>query len=165
MREKRWWAQSFKFLVKTCIRHLEASTVCTKRNLFLVVTALRVLKTKFKVWFCGWPNYNTNWTSNFMGSFLLKLGHCLGKTEKWKCQSLSCVWFFMTLWTVACRLLCPWNSPGKNTGVHCHSLLQGIFLTQGSNPGLPHCRQILYHWVTWEELGSWKLGLGCMRRF
>ena len=43
------------------------------------------------------------------------------------------------------RLLCPWNSPGKNTGVGCHSLLQRIFLTQGSNPGLLHCRQILYH--------------------
>ena len=36
-------------------------------------------------------------------------------------------------------------SPGKNIGVGCHSLLQGIFPTQGSNPGLPHCRQILYH--------------------
>ena len=33
----------------------------------------------------------------------------------------------------------------KNTGVGCHSLLQGIFLTQGSNPGLLHCKQILYH--------------------
>ena len=43
------------------------------------------------------------------------------------------------------RLLCPWDSPGKNTGVDCHSLLQRIFPTQGSNPGLPHCRQILYH--------------------
>ena len=42
------------------------------------------------------------------------------------------------------RLLCPWDSPGKNTGVGCHSFLQGIFPTQGSNPGLPHCRQILY---------------------
>ena len=42
------------------------------------------------------------------------------------------------------RLLCPWNSPGKNTGVGCHSFLQGIFPTQGSNPGLLHCRQILY---------------------
>ena len=42
------------------------------------------------------------------------------------------------------RLLCPWNSPGKNTGVGCHFLLQGIFLTWGSNPGLLHCRQILY---------------------
>ena len=38
----------------------------------------------------------------------------------------------------------PWNSPGQNTGVGSLSLLQGIFLTQGSNPGLPHCRRILY---------------------
>ena len=38
----------------------------------------------------------------------------------------------------------PWNSPGKNTGVGSLSLHQGIFPTQGWNPGLPHCRQILY---------------------
>ena len=43
------------------------------------------------------------------------------------------------------RLLRPWGSPGKNTGVGCHSLLQGIFPTQKSNPGLLHCKQILYH--------------------
>ena len=36
------------------------------------------------------------------------------------------------------------DSPGKNTGVDCHALLQEIFLIQGSKPGLPHCRQILY---------------------
>ena len=42
------------------------------------------------------------------------------------------------------RLLCPWDSPGKNTGVGCHPLLQGIFTTQGLNPGLPHCRRVLY---------------------
>ena len=36
------------------------------------------------------------------------------------------------------------NSPGKNTGVGCHGLLQVIIPTQGSNPGLQHCRQILY---------------------
>ena len=41
--------------------------------------------------------------------------------------------------------LCPWNSPGKNTGVDCHSLLQRICPTQGVNPGLLHRRQILYH--------------------
>ena len=39
---------------------------------------------------------------------------------------------------------CPWDFPGKNTGVGCHFLLQGIFLTQGSNLGLLHCRQTLY---------------------
>ena len=43
------------------------------------------------------------------------------------------------------RLLCPWNSPGKNTGVGCHSLLQGIFPTQGLISGLLNCRTILYH--------------------
>ena len=42
------------------------------------------------------------------------------------------------------RLLCPWDYPGKNTGVDCHSLLQRIFPTQGFNLGPLHCRQILY---------------------
>ena len=36
------------------------------------------------------------------------------------------------------------DSPSKNTGVGCHALLQGIFSTQGLNPGPPHCKQILY---------------------
>ena len=43
---------------------------------------------------------------------------------------------------------CPWDSLGKNTAVDCHALLQGIFLTQGSNLNLLHCRQILYSWAT-----------------
>ena len=38
----------------------------------------------------------------------------------------------------------PWNSPGPDPGVGSHPLLQVIFPTQGWNPGLPHCRQILY---------------------
>ena len=41
------------------------------------------------------------------------------------------------------RFLRPWDFPGKNTGVGCHFLLQEIFPTQGSNPGLPRCRQFL----------------------
>ena len=40
---------------------------------------------------------------------------------------------------------CPRDSPGKNTGVGCCALLQGIFPTEGWKPGLLHCRQILYH--------------------
>ena len=43
------------------------------------------------------------------------------------------------------RVLCPWNSPGKNTEVGCHSILQGLFPSQGSNLDLLHCRKILYH--------------------
>ena len=51
----------------------------------------------------------------------------------------------MTPWTT--RLLCPWNYPGKNTGVGCHALLQGIFPTQGLNACLLCCRWILY-WLS-----------------
>ena len=125
-------------------------------------------------------------------------------------QSLSCVWLFETPWTTAseaplsmefsrqeywngvsfptpgsCLTICdmdcsPRNSPGQNTGVGSLSHIRGIFPTQGSNSGLPHCsgfftswairealssggrdqiciscvscigRQILYHWATWE---------------
>ena len=43
------------------------------------------------------------------------------------------------------RLLCPWDSPGKNTGMDCHALLQRSFPTQGWNLGVLHCRWILYH--------------------
>ena len=63
-------------------------------------------------------------------------GQCLHML-KWKWKSLSRVQLFVTPWT--------WNSPGQNTGVGSLSLLQGIFPTQGSNPGLPHCGRILYH--------------------
>ena len=43
------------------------------------------------------------------------------------------------------RLLCPWDSLGRSIRVGCHALLQGNFPTQGSNPGVLHCRWILYH--------------------
>ena len=43
------------------------------------------------------------------------------------------------------RLLCPWDSPGKNTTVGIHSLFPGIFPFQRSNPDLPHCKESLYH--------------------
>ena len=57
----------------------------------------------------------------------------------WKWKSLSHIWLFLTPWTIQSI-----NSPGQSTGVGSLSLLQGIFPTQGSNPGLPHCRRILY---------------------
>ena len=59
----------------------------------------------------------------------------------------SCVWLFLTLWIVDPGLLCPWDSPGKNTGVGCHFLLQANFLelTQTSNLSLLLGRWILYH--------------------
>ena len=63
----------------------------------------------------------------------------------WRSESHSVLsHFFTTPWTVVPRLLCPWDSPGKDTGVGCHALIQGVFLTQESNRGLLHCRRILY---------------------
>ena len=62
----------------------------------------------------------------------------------------SRVWLVATLWIITCKLLCPWDSPGKNTGIGCYALLQGISI-QISNPHLLyllHYRQILYCWAT-----------------
>ena len=60
-------------------------------------------------------------------------------TSQWKWKSHSPV----QLWTVACQAPLSIEFSGQNTGVDSHSLLQGIFPTQGSNPGLPHCRRTL----------------------
>ena len=59
----------------------------------------------------------------------------------------------VTPWTIARRFLCPWASPGKDTGVGCHAFLQGILLTQGSNP----CLLCLLHWQAGSLSGSLSL--------
>ena len=85
-----------------------------------------------------------------------------------KVKLLSCVWLFLTPWTAwSTRLLHPWDFPGKSTGVGCHFLLQGIFLTQGSNPGLPCCRQTLYrlsHWMAGGKKWTHPLPEACHSR-
>ena len=79
-----------------------------------------------------------------MGRLGLIYTHCVCVSRSVLSNSLqSC-----GLWPI--RLLCSWDFPGKNSGVGSHSLLQGIFLTQGLNPGFLHCRQILCH-VSHEE--------------
>ena len=60
-------------------------------------------------------------------------------------KSFSRVRLFETPWTAAYYAPLSMGFPGKSTRVGCHFLLQRIFLTQGSNPGLPYCRQMLYH--------------------
>ena len=75
------------------------------------------------------------------------VGNLISGSSAFSKSSLN-IWKFSV--HVQTRLLCPWNSPGKNTGVGCHSLCQGIFptqeyRTQGNNPALPRCRQILCH--------------------
>ena len=69
------------------------------------------------------------------------------------CAVLSCVQLFATPWTIPHQAPLPMDFPGKNTGVGCHFILQGILPNQGSNSHLLcllHCRQILYHCDTWE---------------
>ena len=66
---------------------------------------------------------------------------CYFMKVKVKVKSFSHVRLFATRGLQPTKLLHPWDSPGKNTGVGCHFLVQGIFPTQRSNPGLPHCRQ------------------------
>ena len=95
--------------------------------------------------------------------------YCRSSLRKWKWMSLNPV-------QLCDPMDCPWTSPGQNTGVGSLSLLQGIFPTQGLNPGLPHCRQILHclshqgslrilEWVAYPFFkGSPSLGIepGCL---
>ena len=71
---------------------------------------------------------------------LSHIGHCESESE----VTQSCPTLRETHGLQSSRLLCPWDFPGKSTRVGCHFFLQGIFPAQGSNPGLPSCRQTLY---------------------
>ena len=82
----------------------------------------------------------------FTNSFLLKLGNVF--VNVCVCVCISCSVMPNSLrphGLQPTRLLYPWDFPGKDTGVGCHFLPQGIFPTQGLNPDLLHCRQTLYH--------------------
>ena len=84
-----------------------------------------------------WPRDRTSVSCLSVDS--LPLSHWEAQVLLWKWKSLSCVGLFGSH-----RLYSPWNSPSQNMGVRSLSLLQGIFPTQGSNPGLPYCRWVLY---------------------
>ena len=85
------------------------------------------------------------------------LGLIIGKVCHYQGKIRICKWSksrsVVSPWTVPAILLSPWNSPGQNTGVGSHSLLQGIFPIQKSNQCLLHCRQILYQL---SNQGNWK---------
>ena len=80
---------------------------------------------------------------NLLSKFFIdKLSCNLSQHNSYESESESCSGMSNSLQLHG--LYSPWNTPGQNTGVGSLSLLQGIFPTQGSNPGLPHCRRILY---------------------
>ena len=87
-------------------------------------------------------------------SFVIYFIH--SNTSSFKFQSIFCCHFQVLVASIMSdslrsygmqpsRLLCSWDFQGKNSRVGCHFLLQGIFLTQGLNPGFLYCRLILYH--------------------
>ena len=84
------------------------------------------------------------------------------RCRKWKWKWSPSV-VSHSLWAYGLRpttILHPWDCPGKSIGVSCHFLLQRIFPTQGSNPGLPHCRQTLYR-LSHQGLGGSNMHLVC----
>ena len=95
-----------------------------KKNLlpltFLITLAVFLLLSIFnpEILWCSWDLY---------------IPHCLLESLMFPALNHSVVSDSLCYGLVLGRLLCPWNSPGKNTGVGCHFLLQGIFLTQGLN--------------------------------
>ena len=119
------------------------------------------------------PKQNSNECSQSASSISHpRPGYLLTRSKRSKTSYLFCVCICVCVfvWVAQlCPTLCdPMNcsppgsfvhgdSPGKNTGVGCHVFLQGIFPTQGSNPGLLHCRQILYQWATREaQFSTWQ---------
>ena len=106
---------------------------------FLLLVRVKIIQLVSKWLFSSWHHQ-----ALLIDSWYVQF-HCTSMWKKVKvCSLFSQVWLFATPWTVAwTKLLHPRGFQGESTGVGCHFLLQGIFPTQGSNPGLLHCRQTL----------------------
>ena len=131
-----WMTNSRRF---TQYHDIEVGGKVGSRNvLFSHLLKLNILVDTFdKVLLLHWWLLRNSTHSNLHNPWLLSaLYHCW----KWKWKSLSHVPPFLQ----PRELYSPWDFPGQNTGVGSPSLLQGIFPTQESNPGLPLCRWILY---------------------
>ena len=106
----------------------------------------------------SWATLNRSFPHHFHRSLSHRGNMGVGKTTSQAClnKETRCLCCrhqvesnsFVTLWTTAHQAPCPWSILGKNTGVGCHFLLQGIFPGQEANPHLLFSRRILYHWAT-----------------
>ena len=98
---------------------------------------------RFAFSYCSWDSQGKNTKvvchTNRISQPQKRMKFCHLQQHGWIWKLLSCVRLFATPWTIQSL-----EFPGQNTGVGSLSLLHGIFLTQGLNPSLPHCRQILY---------------------
>ena len=119
--------------------------VCRHWNMFSKQAEHKIIKSLHNLHYilhhsgAGHTTNTVDWFSQLLLAQLLKAS--ITKQLSF-CESASHSVVSNSLWPHG--LHSPWNSPGQNTGVGSLSLLQGIFPTQGSNPGLPHCRWILY---------------------
>ena len=98
--------------------------------LYNLITVFQMLLTQGKNWLCNFRLRKQHWSRIQSGRSSISRSVVLDSLRP------------HGLWSV--RLLWPWDSPGRSTGEDCHSLLQRLFPTQGLNPGLLRCRQILY---------------------
>ena len=118
---------------------------CPSFREFMVLQAIKDQKEGFLSLRSSYPGYTLSFSSYFAHPW--KSCKCLFsdricESEKMKVLAAQLCPILCNL--IDCWFLCPWDSAGKNTGVGCLSLLKRIFLTHGSNQGLPHCRQTLY---------------------
>ena len=105
--------------------------------LLLFITALGILANELR----RGKKRNAIWNMGVNVAFLAESGFILRKQEN-SLEKVKVRVASDSLWPH--WLYSPWNSPGQNTGVGSLSLLHRIFPTQGLNPGLPHCRGVLY---------------------
>ena len=106
------------------------------------ISLIQTAKAMLSNWSYSWPQWSSLQIKHQFFFFKSCCPFSLTRTfmsVKWKLKSLSHVQLFVTLWAIGIG-----NSPSQNIEVGSLSLLQGIFSTQGSNLGLPHCRWILY---------------------
>ena len=119
------------------------------KNLNLRQDAIEVLEENI-----GKTFSDINCTNVFLSQWLEAM-EIKAKINQWELIKLTSFWTAKEMkWSESHSVMSdswrlhglysPWNSPGQNTGVGSFFLLQGIFPNQGSNPGLLHCRQILY---------------------
>ena len=120
-----------------------------------VTLLLSLLLSRFsRVWLCMTPEMAAHQAPPSLGFSRqehwggLPFPSPMHESEKWKWSRSVMSDSLRPHGLQPTRLPCPWDFPGKNTGVGSHFLLQGIFQTQESNPFLLHCRQILYR-LSW----------------
>ena len=142
MKDGEAWHAAVHGVTKSCIRLSDWTTMSSMkcfRSFKKWIIYLNNLRSchLLKLWVClllSWIWICVSYMYAYVPSFVTQLCPTLGDTTDCSLPGLSV----------------HGNSLGKNTGVGCHAILQGIFPTQGSVPGLPHCRKIFTLWATRE---------------